>query len=104
MAQMAEAAMMGGAGVGDTFLTDMLLTGKDSRAQQRKGSNAAGKRQGKATFQSAMKPSMRSGSQNAGRLTPSKQASGRHGATIDQESEALSDLEDEYRDVVFDVE
>ena len=73
MAQMAEAAMMGGGGggVGDTFLTDMLLKDGASSRPARKASGVAGqRRQGKATFQSAMKPSMRSGSQNAGRLTP----------------------------------
>ena len=44
MAQMAEAAMMGGGAPGDTFLTDMLLKG-DS-----KGRGVGAKKQGKATF------------------------------------------------------
>ena len=48
---MAEAAMMGGGGApSDTFLTDMLIPGSKKRPP-------SGKKKGKATFQSAQKPS-----------------------------------------------
>jgi len=56
MAQMAEAAAFGGVGgPGDTFLTDMLLKGGTNPG--RKNSGAVGKKSGKATFQTANKPS-----------------------------------------------
>mmetsp|Transcript_31214 Transcript_31214/g.38541 ORF Transcript_31214/g.38541 Transcript_31214/m.38541 type:complete len:103 (-) Transcript_31214:2339-2647(-) len=95
MAQMAEAAMMGGGGAGgETFLTDMLMTGS-----QRRNTGVGAKKSGKATFQTAAKPNLRSGSRS--RMTPSKEQHAT-GADVDQ-SEQLSDLESEYRDVVNDV-
>ena len=60
---MAEAALFGAGGgqaAGDTFLTDMLLTGN----QASKISGVGAKKKGKAVFQTASKPNMRSGSQN----------------------------------------
>ena len=53
MVQMAEAAMLGGSGPGDTFLTDMLMPG---------GAAKKGAKKGKAVFQSAKKPNFRAGS------------------------------------------
>lgn len=80
--------MLGGAGPGDTFLTDMLMPGASKKGAKR----------GKATFTTATKPNFRGGSAG-NRMTPSKQ---QHADDEDQ-SEVMSDLEDEYRDVVFDV-
>ena len=54
MAQMAEAAMMGGSGHGgDTFLTESIMGGPKKGA----------KKAGKATFSTATKPKLRSNSQ-----------------------------------------
>ena len=93
MAQMAEAAAMGGGNLGETFLTDMLMPG----AAKKKGA----KKSGKATFQTATKPKMRAGSVGGNRATPSKD---QEDLANDEQSEVISDLEDEYRDVVFDVD
>ena len=96
MAQMAEQAINGAmpGGAGDTFLTDMLMHGGGSNR-----SGVGAKKKGKATFQTATKPNLRSGSANKGRITPSKENN-----YDEDESEVVSDLEDEYRDVVLDVE
>ena len=57
MAQMAEAAMMGGSGHGgDTFLTESLMVGAKKGA----------KKAGKATFSTAAKPKLKSGSSMGG--------------------------------------
>ena len=63
MAQMAEAAMIGGggAGAGDTFLTDMLMPGASKK----------GAKKGKAIFQTATKPNFRSGSAG-NRMAPAR--------------------------------
>lgn len=92
---MAEAAAMGGGDIkGETFLTDMLLTGGVGKP----GAKGIATKKGKATFASASKPKLRSGSA-AGRTY-----SAQDGGADDDQSEIISDLEDEYRDVVFDVE
>lgn len=56
--------MMGGDPKGDTFLTDMLMTGDRKPA-------AKGTKKGKAVFSSASKPNLRTGSA-AARKTPTK--------------------------------
>ena len=63
MAQMAEAsALGGGASLGDTFLTDMLMPG---------GASKKGAKKGKATFSTATKPNFRAGSAG-NRMSPTK--------------------------------
>ena len=91
---MAEAAIGGGDQKGDTFLTDMLLQGNSK-------TGVKGTKKGKAVFQSGSKPNMVRSSA-AGRKTPNKQSRDR--TIVDEQTENISDLEDEYRDVVFDVE
>lgn len=92
---MAEAAMLGGGAPGDTFLTDMLLTGNPKSK-----AGVTAKKQGKATFSTATKPNLRSGSSNGRQQTEVKD----RGDDYLEESQADSDLEDEYRDVVYDVD
>lgn len=90
---MAEAAMGGGDVKGDTFLTDMLMTGN------KPGGKGMATKKGKATFASASKPKLRSGSA-ANRSYPAAQ----DGGGLNEDQSEFSDYEDEYRDVVFDVE
>ena len=78
----------GGHGGGDTFLTESLMVGAKKGA----------KKAGKATFSTAAKPKLKSGMGMAG---------GGRADDFDfyeEQSEAVSDIEDEYRDVVFDVD
>ena len=76
----------------DTFLTDMLFKGEGKGQQPR--------RQNKATFQSATKPQL-PGKGNS-RARQAKNASAMRDKNLEEESQADSDLEDEYKDTVFD--
>lgn len=64
---MAEAAALGlGPGGSDTFLTDMMTGDRNKR------SGVGAKKSGKATFQTATKPTMRSNSSAKQRMSESK--------------------------------
>lgn len=90
--------MGGGSNLGETFLTDMLLTGNAKKGP-------VGAKKGKATFSTATKPKLRAGTGVGSRVTPSKGFDDFYGKDNNAEDESvISDLEDEYRDVVYDVD
>ena len=76
---------------GDTFLTDMLFKG-EGKGQQR--------RQNKATFQSAAKPQL--SSKGSSRTRQGNNKTAQRDERVEDQSNADSDLEDEYKDMVFD--
>ena len=78
---------------GDTFLTDMLFKG-EAKQQQR--------RQNKATFQSATKPQLAGRGSSRTRQASSKTAQKEE--RVEEQSNVDSDLEEEYKDTVFDFE
>ena len=89
--------MGGSAHGGDTFLTESLMG----------GSKKGAKKAGKATFSTATKPKLRSGSQMGaagGSQTPGGGRANDDFEFSEDQSEAISDIEDEYRDVVYDVD
>ena len=88
--------MGGSAHGGDTFLTESLMGGPKKGA----------KKAGKATFSTATKPKLRSNSQMGagGSQTPGGGRANDEYDFYEEQSEAISDIEDEYRDVVYDVD